>query len=96
MSFGLAPFLYPSSPCFDIDPAELTADSTTDDIIKSAKFPSALAPGPEELHKIETEYRLCLSTSCTLGTVCQRCTLICYGQHASLAAFVFLPPVIMD
>ncbi|XP_053476395.1 actin-binding LIM protein 1a [Ictalurus furcatus] len=51
------------------DPAAFTAESSSaDDIVKSAKFPSALAPGPEDVPKIETECWLCLSTSGTLGS----------------------------
>ncbi|TST98572.1 Actin-binding LIM protein 1 [Bagarius yarrelli] len=49
------------------DPAAFTAESSSaDHIIKSAKFPSALAPSPEDVPKIETECWLCLSTSGTL------------------------------
>ncbi|KAB5582086.1 hypothetical protein PHYPO_G00183140 [Pangasianodon hypophthalmus] len=51
------------------DPAAFTAESSSaDDIIKSSKFPSALAPSPEDVPKIETECWLCLSTRGTLGS----------------------------
>ncbi|XP_026795233.2 actin-binding LIM protein 1a isoform X2 [Pangasianodon hypophthalmus] len=51
------------------DPAVFTAESSSaDDIIKSSKFPSALAPSPEDVPKIETECWLCLSTRGTLGS----------------------------
>ncbi|KAI5611636.1 actin-binding LIM protein 1 isoform X3, partial [Silurus asotus] len=61
--------MYRKPPIYKLlDPAALTAESSSaDDIIKSAKFPSALAPAPEDVPKIETECWLCLSTSGTLG-----------------------------
>ncbi|XP_046732111.1 actin-binding LIM protein 1a isoform X3 [Silurus meridionalis] len=61
--------MYRKPPIYKLlDPAALTAESSSaDDIIKSAKFPSALAPAPEDVPKLETECWLCLSTSGTLG-----------------------------
>uniref|UniRef100_A0AAR2LPJ1 Actin binding LIM protein 1a n=1 Tax=Pygocentrus nattereri TaxID=42514 RepID=A0AAR2LPJ1_PYGNA len=50
--------------------AAFTAQSkSADDIIKSAKFPSAFAPSQDDAPKIETDYWPCPPARTTLGTV---------------------------
>ncbi|KAI4903460.1 hypothetical protein NFI96_012235 [Prochilodus magdalenae] len=57
-------------PCFtNPDSAAFTAQSkSADDIIKSAKFPSAYAPRPDDAPKIETDYWPCPPASAALGS----------------------------
>uniref|UniRef100_A0A8B9HJ16 Actin binding LIM protein 1a n=1 Tax=Astyanax mexicanus TaxID=7994 RepID=A0A8B9HJ16_ASTMX len=60
-------------PCFtNPDSAAFTAQSkSADDIIKSAKFPSAFVPSPDEAANIETDYWPCPPAIAAIGTPLQ-------------------------
>lgn len=60
----------PDPPFIDVDSAAFAAQSkSADDIIKSAKFPSANAPGPDNPAKTETDSRSSTVSHAVLGTV---------------------------
>ncbi|XP_042559254.1 actin-binding LIM protein 1 isoform X22 [Clupea harengus] len=62
-------FLPHNKESFCIDPAAMAAQSkSADDIIKSAKFPAAHAPQPNETPKIETDYWPCPPSLAALGS----------------------------
>ncbi|MBN3305373.1 ABLM1 protein, partial [Amia calva] len=57
----------------NLDSAAMAAQTkSAEDIIKSAKFPAAYAPGPDETPKIETDYWPCPPSLASLGADTRR------------------------
>uniref|UniRef100_A0A8B9HGN4 Actin binding LIM protein 1a n=1 Tax=Astyanax mexicanus TaxID=7994 RepID=A0A8B9HGN4_ASTMX len=65
--------IYRKPPIYKLhDSAAFTAQSkSADDIIKSAKFPSAFVPSPDEAANIETDYWPCPPAIAAIGTPLQ-------------------------
>ncbi|XP_064177363.1 actin-binding LIM protein 1 isoform X18 [Anguilla rostrata] len=60
--------IYRKPPIYKQHAAMAAQSKSADDIIKSAKFPAAYAPGPDQTPKIETDYWPCPPSLAALGS----------------------------
>ncbi|KAI1887216.1 hypothetical protein AGOR_G00203890 [Albula goreensis] len=60
--------IYRKPPIYKQHAAMAAQSKSADDIIKSAKFPAAYAPGPDQTPKIETDYWPCPPSLASLGS----------------------------